>query len=123
MSVPLIPAAAARRADDLAHGVGVKALAPDRHAPGLEVLQVRLVSAERGRGIGGGLIGLGFGHRQGSTGPGWFLVRWQAGKLAGPGCMFAIVVHAVSRFPKEANRQSTNINTWEGALSRVDSQS
>jgi hypothetical protein len=34
--------------------------------------------------------------------------------------MFAIVVHAVSRFPKEANRQSTNINTWEGLLSRVD---
>jgi hypothetical protein len=91
-----------------------------RRAPGLEVLQVRLVSAERGRGIGGGLIGLGFGHRQGSTGPGWFLVRWQAGKLAGPGCMFPIVVHAVSRFPKEANRQSTNINTREGLLSRVD---
>jgi hypothetical protein len=35
--------------------------------------------------------------------------------------MFAIVVHAVSRFPKAANHESTNINTREGCLSRVKS--
>jgi hypothetical protein len=77
-----------------------------RLAPGLEVLQVRLVGGERGRGIGGSLIGLGFGHRQGSAGPGRLLAHGQAGKLAGPGCMFAIVFHAVSRFPNEGTYES-----------------
>jgi hypothetical protein len=40
--------------------------------------------------------------------------------LARPGRTFAIVVHAVSRFPKEGNHESTDINTREGPLSRVD---
>jgi hypothetical protein len=89
-------------------------------APDLEVLQVRLIGAERGRGIGGGLIGLGFGHRQRSTGPGRLLAYGQAGKLAGPGYMFAIVVHALSRFPRVGTHGSTHINTWEGPLSRLN---
>ncbi|MDB5399008.1 MAG: hypothetical protein JWQ55_1026 [Rhodopila sp.] len=90
-----------------------------RLAPGLEVLQVRFVGPERGRGIGGGLIGLGFGHRQGSAGPGRLLAHGQAGQLAGPGGVFAIAFHAVSRFPNEGTHESTKINTREGRLSRV----